>query len=51
MGEHDHLTVFSEAAVTRSDVSYDLAIKAAYFSLAAAALLFVSMITLTTIHP
>jgi hypothetical protein len=47
----DHPIVFLEAAVTRNDVSYDIAIKAAYFSLAAAALLFVSMITLTAIHP
>ena len=40
-----------EAAVTQNLVRVDLITKIAYFSLAAAALTFVSMLSLTTLHP
>jgi hypothetical protein len=37
--------------VTKSYVVYDVVVKTGYFSLAAAALLFVAMILLTGLHP
>jgi hypothetical protein len=40
-----------EAVVTQSYVMYDVLVKTGYFSLAAAALLFVSTILLSGLHP
>jgi hypothetical protein len=37
--------------LSRNDVLSDLLLKTAYFSLGAAALVFVSMLVLTTLHP
>ena len=48
---HDHPDDFAEAVVTKTYDVYDVAIKAGYFSIAVAALLFVSMILLTGLHP
>jgi hypothetical protein len=43
--------VFREDMVRKSDVLSDVVLKTAYFSLALAALIFVSMLVLTTLHP
>jgi hypothetical protein len=45
------LTDLEETMVTKSYVSADVILKTAYFSLAAMAVLFVSLLLLTTLHP
>ena len=48
---NDLLNGFQEETVTRNYVSSAFVTKTAYFSLAAAALLFVSMLLMTGLHP
>jgi hypothetical protein len=40
-----------EAIVTRNEVLADIVTKAAYFSIAAGVLLFISLLLLTLLHP